>query len=130
MAAKGSPAVEVEGARELRRALRRMGERADDLTDTHRAAAERVETAAEHGAPKRSGRLAGSGKARATKTRAYVTFGTRLEYAAVIHFGWPAHNIAPDPFLYDALDDRRSEVVELYERRIEALIHRFDLEAP
>jgi hypothetical protein len=51
-------------------------------------------------------------------------------YAGVIHFGWPRHNIEPQPFLYDALDKRFDEVTKLYELRIAALVQKLDRETP
>ncbi len=51
-------------------------------------------------------------------------------YAGVIHFGWPRHNIEPQPFLYDALDKRFDEVVRVYEKRITDLVHKLDRETP
>ena len=73
-------------------------------------------------------RLRRSIKARASKTRSRVT--ARTIYAGVIHFGWPRHNIEPQPFLYDALDKRSDEVIALYERRITALVQKLDRETP
>ena len=53
-----------------------------------------------------------------------------VPYAGVIHFGWPRHNIEPQPFLYDALDRRSDEVIKLYEDRITDLVHKLDRETP
>jgi hypothetical protein len=53
---------------------------------------------------------------------------TSVPYAGPIHFGWPAHNIEPTPFLYDALDQRRSEVIDLYEQRVGDLIRKNGLD--
>ncbi len=76
-------------------------------------------------------RLRRSVKAKATKTRSSVRAGGgRIVYAGVIHFGWPRHNIEPQPFLYDALDKRLDDVVRLYEKRVEALVVKLDRETP
>jgi hypothetical protein len=54
-------------------------------------------------------------RAAGAQTRASVKAGfKRVPYAGVIHFGWPARGILPRPFLYDALDARRDEVMDAY----------------
>ncbi len=63
--------------------------------------------------------------------RAAVAAGKRrTPYAGVIHFGWPKHNIEPQPFLYKALDRRYDEVVAIYEKRLDDLVKRLDRETP
>jgi hypothetical protein len=49
-------------------------------------------------------------------------------YAGPIHFGWPARNIQPNPFIYEVLDGRRQEVYALYADRISQLIVKYDLD--
>lgn len=130
MAGPGArPTVRVEGATELRRAMRRMGEDLGELRDTHREGAELVRDEAEGTAPRRSGALSRSHRVQASRTRASVSAGSRLAYAAVIHFGWPAHRIAPQPWLYEAADDRNDAVRDVYERRVAELVRRLDREA-
>ena len=41
-----------------------------------------------------------------------------VPYAGVIHFGWAAHSIAPQPFLYDAADSRADEVLAKFHEDI------------
>ena len=130
MAGKG-PAVRVTGAKELRKALQHMGDDLSDFTALHRDLAEMVASAARSKAPVRSGALAGSVKGKGYKTRASVAAGGRLvPYAGPIHFGWPARNIEPQPFLYDALDSRKREVVDKYEDRVGDLVKKLDRETP
>lgn len=127
----GKPAVKVTGAKELRKALKHMGDDLSDLTALHRELAEMVASAARQRAPRRSGALAGSIKGKGSTSRASVTAGSRtVPYAGPIHFGWPARNIAPQPFLYDALDSRKREVVSRYEDRVGDLVKRLDRETP
>lgn len=132
MATGGRPAVRVTGAAELRRALGHLGASAADLTSVNRAAAAVVAREAKVLVPKLSGALGSSIRARATKTRGRVSAGggRLVPYAGPIHFGWPARNIAPQPFLYDALDNRRTEVIGRYDEAIGDLIHRLDVETP
>ena len=67
----------------------------------------------------KSGRLKATIKGSASKVRGSVRVGAkRTPYVFPIHFGWAARNITPNPFLYEALDDRRDEVKEAYESQI------------
>lgn len=129
--AAGKPAVRVEGAREFRAAMKRMGADLSDLTAINKAASSIVAQRAREYVPRLSGRLEGSIRAGATRTRGYVKAGNNgIPYAGVIHFGWPGHGIEPDPFLYDASDDRRGEVIDRYEAHIEALVEKVGRETP
>ena len=132
MATGGRAGVEVEGGPQLRRAFRKLGDRADDLKPLHGDIADVVGDAADDRVPVMTGRLKRARKDRATKTRAAVEYGGRgiPPYAGVIHFGWHARNIEPNPFLYDALDDRRGAVADKYAEGIGQMVQRFDIEAP
>lgn len=94
------PAVRVEGLRELKRTMRQAGADMADLKEATAAAARTVATASIARAPHRTGRLAGSVKGNKAMNRA--TVGSRLVYGGPIHWGWPGHNIAPQPFIADA----------------------------
>lgn len=119
MAGRSSARIQVEGASELRKALRQAGDDASDLKQVHADVGEVVVREAQAIGPRRTGTLLGSGRATRNKTSAVVKFGrASVPYAGVIHFGWPAHNIAPNPFVYDALDHRRQEVIDIYEKRV------------
>ncbi len=108
--------VSVEGARELRKALKTVGDEAKaGLKDVNLEVAEIVARAAVTKVPARSGALRETVRAAGAQTRASVKAGfKKVPYAGVIHFGWPARGILPRPFLYDALDARRDEVMEAY----------------
>ena len=118
---------EIEGLREIQRDMRRLG---DDtkmaMKPTHQQAADLVAEGARRRAPVRSGRLRKSIKGTAVMTGGRVRIGygggEPSLYAGPIHFGWPARLIRPQPFVYDELDDRRAEVVQLYAERITQLI--------
>ncbi len=131
MARGGKAAVQVEGGPQLRKAFKKMGDRLDDLKDVHAAAGEIVASEARSIVPVRSGVLADSIRTDRRAAGASVLAGrSRVPYAGVIHFGWPAHNIEPQPFLYEALDRRRDEVADQYERAVDDLVRKFDREAP
>lgn len=125
-------AERIPGLRESSRALRQVSDDTrTELKDVHKAAAEIVATDARRRAPVRSGRLRDSIRATAVLSggRVRIGFGGGRPalYAGPIHFGWPDRRIRPQPFVYDALDPKRPEVLELYEQRINELTKRYGL---
>lgn len=103
------------GQARLVRTLRAAGVDLDELKAATAAAARIVLSAATAGAPRRSGALAGSGKQSNARRRARITFGNaRVPYAAPIHWGWPRHNIAAQPFASNAAQSTESAWVAAY----------------
>ncbi|MEM9521560.1 MAG: HK97 gp10 family phage protein [Actinomycetota bacterium] len=121
-----SPArAEVENGRALRRQLRQIEGGIADLKVVHKAAAQVVERRAVAIVPRRSGRLAADIRSAGQASGGVVRAGRKsVPYAGPIHFGWSARNISPQPFLYDALDDRRSEVLDAYDKHVAAVIRK------
>lgn len=130
-------AIEIEGARELRRSLKQAGAMGD-LKKASKQAAEVVVRQAVVLVPKRSGRLAKSIRAAGLQSSAEVRAGrASVPYAGPIHFGWPNRPnyargwrggpISPNPFLYEALDKRAHDVRLVYERRVAEVIQRAGL---
>lgn len=129
--AAGKPAIQVHGAKEFRAAMKRMEADLKDYSAVNRRAASMVADTARDRAPVLTGALAGSVRPGATRTRGYVKAGGRgIPYAGPIHFGWPRRNIAPQPFIFDALDERKGDVIEAYEAYIEALVEKVGRETP
>jgi hypothetical protein len=121
-------AVEVEGLAELRRALKAAGDDLDDIKAANREAGDLVADAARGLVPRRTGALLATIRAAGQLRGAVVRTGAaRVPYAGPIHFGWPDRGIAPQPFLYDALDTRTVEVIEVYEARVDQLIDKHGL---
>lgn len=121
----GQSVVQVEGIRELRRRLRTIEGGLDDLKAEHRWVGDYVLGRASPGTPRRSGRLAATGRAAGTATASIVRYGTaRVPYAAVIHYGWPARHISPSQWVWNAA--QRSEPVWLdhFNQAIEQLVER------
>ena len=123
--------TEILGLREVQRDLNKLGDDTkNEMKDTHKEAAEVVVMGAKRLVPYRTGALAASIRALATKSSGRVRAGSAsVPYAGPIHFGWPARRIAPNPFIYDALDDRRDDIREIYEERIDELIRNYGLSA-
>lgn len=124
------PVVKVEGARELRRTLAAAGHDLADMTAANAEVAALVAGYGSRSAPRRSGRLAGSHRGNKSKTQAVVRAGgASVPYANAIHWGVGAraglrgpHNIAPRPWLWQAANDHRPEVIDLYWQRVEAAV--------
>ena len=99
----------------------------EDLKKANLEGVEQVLAEALRRVPVRSGKLKATIKGSASKVRGTIRAGTKAKtiYAWPIHFGWAARNITPNPFLYEALDDRRDEVKEAYETQIAAIIDKY-----
>lgn len=123
-------AVGIRGLKEVNRALRKLGDATKtEMKETHREAGNIVARAAKPLAPVRTGRLASTIVSAPTQRqgRVRVGRGQSIPYAGPIHFGWPARRIAPQPFIYEALDNRARDVHKVYERRINELVKEHNL---
>ena len=113
-------AVEVEGAKELRKAIKQMQDvgLVNELKGANKDVAELVAEEARRLVPVRSGALKKSIRALGSQTSGQVAVGrgkTRV-YAPIIHFGNPKRGIRPTPFLYEARDKRTGDVIAAYEK--------------
>lgn len=126
-------AVKIEGLSGVQRDLRKLGGDLDlvkgEFYETNRRVAEIVIGDAKKHVPILSGALADAMKNASTKKSAKVRVGNRTNvlYAGPIHFGWPARRIKPQPFIYEATDDRRNEIAAAYERRLSEVRRKYDL---
>lgn len=112
----------MQGLKELQSGLKKLdGNMAKELNKVAKASADVVAQEARSIVPRRSGALMGKIKPSGTVKGGLVKVGG-LPYHRVIHFGWAGHNIAPQPFLYDARDSRHDEVVAKFEREVQALV--------
>lgn len=107
---------EVEGLHKLRRALIKLDDAArDDFKQAGYQAAQIVVNEAKRLVPVRSGKLGKTIRAHKVVSGAKVSAGrTTVPYAGAIHFGWARRNIRPNPFLYDAADNRVNDVMNEY----------------
>lgn len=130
MAVEGSGAsVRVEGLAKLQRDLKQLDRGlTTEVKAVNKEAAELVASEIRDRAPvgsgrdKHPGRLRKSVRAGATLTAGVVRIGNAsTPYNKPVTFGWPAHNIRPNPFPYVGLDVRRAEVIRLYEVRVKAI---------
>lgn len=124
------PAIEVEGARELKRIIRKLNkqELRDEMKEANFNAASIIADEAADRAPKRTGRLANS--IRANKAVAYgaVKAGSaaRVPYAGPIHYGWPARGIRAQPFINEAIEARLGEARKGYEEAVRKLAKKLE----
>lgn len=116
--------VHVLGGRELRRTLKRAGLDMKKLTQANREAANTVAAAAVATAPARSGRLKASVRAGATQRAGVVRAGRKgtVPYAGPIHWGWPARNIEPQPWISEAAQSTESVWITRYYEHIDEIL--------
>lgn len=145
------PGVRVVGLKQFTKELKQFGDEAvDDIKSAHEMAAKIVYEAAKpkapvHGSrsvisgkpywrdpPQAAGTLAASLRYSGTQRGGFVRGGKKsVPYAGPVHFGWPSRPnaargwqggpIPPNPFIFDALDERRKEVADAFERYIDKL---------
>lgn len=122
----GAGRVNVKGLTKTVRALERAGADAQDMKSLMHEIGNIVVRAAQP--PQVSGVLAGTIRAGKGKTKAVVRAGgARAPYAGVIHYGWPARNIAPQPFLTNALQAERTAVFNALDDGIADILRKNDL---
>ena len=115
--------VRVEGLSELVRALRAAENSLDDLKTANQTASRIVLDAARVAAPRRTGRLAASGRVNRAAKKANVMFGNaRVPYAQPIHWGWAARDIEAQPFVTTAAERTRPAWVAAYEHELQQII--------
>lgn len=126
----------IEGLSQLTRKLRAFdADIGKDVKEINRAAAEEIATLARSKAPigteerdEHPGQLLLSVRAGSTLASGFVTVGgANIPYANPIHWGWPAHGIAPQPFLREAALEGEPAVVRQYEYGMQALIAKVGL---
>jgi hypothetical protein len=117
------PIVQVEGARELRRTLKKAGADLNDLGAVHATVAKYVALRAAAYAPKRSGTLAGDVRGNKAKTSAIVRVGgSKVPYAGPIHWGWPARHIRANPFATTAAEVTEPVWTKWYLARVQQVV--------
>lgn len=115
--------VRVDGARQLRAALKKAGKDLEDLKEAHTQAAGMVTERARGTAPHRTGRLAATVRGSGTKTQGVIRAGyATVPYAGPIHWGWPARGIDAQPWISEAAVDLQPRWVAAYEEHIDRIV--------
>jgi len=131
--ANPSDSVKIEALSKLQRDLRKLSTDALDLNkeeflETNKRVAEIIIGESKKYVPVLTGALAQSVRNASTKKSAKVRAGNvGVPYAGPIHFGWPSRGIRPNPFFYDAIDNRRDEVRDRYVDLVDKLTMKYDL---
>lgn len=124
--APGGVQVRIKGLRKLQRDLNQAGADIQDQKALMHEIGMLVVRAAQP--PSLTGRLESTIRAGKGKTKAVVRAGgARAPYATVIHYGWPAREIAPQPFLLAALQSERTQIVTTFENGLDDLLRKNDL---
>ena len=149
------PGVRVVGLKQFTKELKKFGDVAvQDIKDAHEAAAKIVYDAAKPKAPVHgsssvisgkpywqtpghaAGNMARTLRHSGTQRGGFVRAGKKLvPYAGPVHFGWPSRPnpargwqggpIRPNPFIFNALDERREQVAVEFQRYIDRLITKY-----
>lgn len=125
--------VQIEGLASVKRQMGKLSQdvdyRAQEFLPVNRAIADAVAGDAKQFVPVLSGALSASIRALSSKTSARVRVGgVKIPYAGPIHYGWAQRGIRPQPFLLDAIDKRRGEIKDRYDKLINTLIKKYDLD--
>lgn len=117
-------AVEVTGYKEFVRALEQADRKiaTKSIRTAEKAGANVVAQQAKTEVPVRTGKLKRSVRAGASSKKGGIVRAgnkTSVLYAKPIHFGWAERGIRPQPFIYKAMDARRDEVLETFQKEIE-----------
>lgn len=124
--ADGDVRIRITGLAKTIRAMEKSGADAGDMRDLMHALGMTVVRAA--GPPVLTGATADSARAGRGKTKAVVRAGgARVPWAPVVHYGWPARNIAPNPWLATALQRTRSRVLSQLDAGLGDILKRNDL---
>lgn len=117
--------IKTQGLAKLNRAMKAAGNDAEDNRELMYRLGNIVAEEAKRLAPVRSGALRDAIRAGKGKTKAVVRAGFRsVPYAPVIHYGWSEHNIEPQPYLLQALMNKREQVIAEYEDGIADLVRK------
>jgi hypothetical protein len=118
--------IKVYGTEKVNRAFLQAGADAQDIKKVMEEAGKVVEKSANP--PILSGQLAASVRSGAGKTKAIISAGgDRTPYGPVIHYGWGARGITPNPFLMNALQRQSKNVYNIIDNGIEDILKKSNL---
>jgi phage gpG-like protein len=110
--------VTIQGTETLARTMDEAGDELARLTDSHRQVAALIVRAMRP--PRRTGRLQASIRPVPDQTAAQIE--ATAPYAAVIEFGWRAHNIRPQPYFVKAISSTSSRWEDIYRQGVQQVL--------
>lgn len=120
-------ALEVIGGRRLRSTLKAAAGSVQDLKDSHAKVARLVETGSRPDAPVRSGRLKASMRSAGTQGAAIVRAGgAAVPYAGPIHWGWEAHHIRAQPWIWEEAQASEPQWLGVYMHDLEVIVSKIE----
>lgn len=123
---QGDVRLRVEGLGSTLRAMSKAGADAQDMKDLMHTLGSIVVRAATP--PTVTGTLAATLRAGRGKTKAVIRAGgARAPYAGVVHYGWPARGIEPQPFLTKAMQSTRSQIFAQLDDGLGAILRKNNL---
>lgn len=120
--------VQIDGASKMRRTLKAAGADLSELKEVNRRAAQYVMPEAVRTAPYQYGALASTLRVSATVSAGTIKGGNKrkgddgVPYSEVIHYGWPARGIKPQPWLSRAAQTTEPLWIKTYEAEMHAAI--------
>lgn len=121
----GGARLEWQGYRELMRDMYLAGAESEDLKAITRPLAEKIAASGRALAPKKTGRLAASIKAKDSRVTVTAYIPARIKYAAPVHWGWDGES--GSQFLSKAEEIHRSATYAGIEAGINRLLTRHNL---
>lgn len=124
----GPARVNIRGLNRAVRQLQQAGADTADMKDLMHEVGMVVVRQAQSDVPVNTGTLRGTIRAGRGKTKAVVRAGTsRKPYAPIVHYGNPQTGSRANPFLVNALRQRRTEVMDTFERGLERILKKNNL---
>jgi hypothetical protein len=115
--------IQVVGEKDVVRALHGLADATRNLEPAHQRAGQLLLDRATPRTPRESGSLAASGRVSAASDETSLVYDE--VYAGPIHNGWPDHNISPQPWLFETVDESQSAVLDVFADYLEDAIRRF-----
>lgn len=119
----------VEGEAKVKAALDKVEKDLIDRSELNKDLSDELSRKASAMAPRLTGALASSVKGNASNDKAQILAGSNVvPYAGVQEYGWPAKNIQAQPYLRPAVFDNMDYIVEKYNKYIESIVKKYDLD--
>ena len=112
--------MRLEGDVPLLASMNKAEKRLTDMGSQYGRTAQTIASRGRSTAPRRTGALAasvgGSGQRMSAEVRSQIV------YAGVIHWGWPAHGIEPQPWLSDAAQATEPQWIDYHWDEVDSIV--------